>query len=145
MKKLVLLRHGDSPFNVSDFTRDLSEAGVSEAKQAARKIKNENINLDLIIHSEALRTTRTANIVGEELGLKSEKIIPYNELYNSTMDEIVSIIREQNDSFKVILCVGHNPGISELSGKLKGNIFVNLGTGDFEIIDLKVSSWSNVL
>lgn len=144
MKKLIALRHGNSPFAPDDFNRGLSDYGVSQAKDAAKKIDSENISIDLVLHSAALRTTKTAHVVADELSIKEDIIIPNHELYNATLDEIISVLREQDDSFNTILLVGHNPGLSELCSKLSVNKFFNLETAEFKIIDLNHSSWNSI-
>ena len=65
--KLVLLRHGESKWNLENkFTGwtdvDLTEKGESEAKNAGELIKNENINIDLVFTSVLKRAINTMNI-----------------------------------------------------------------------------------
>jgi len=65
--KLVLLRHGESKWNLENkFTGwtdvDLTEKGEAEAKNAGELIKNENINIDLVFTSVLKRAINTMNI-----------------------------------------------------------------------------------
>ena len=65
--KLVLLRHGESKWNLENkFTGwtdvNLTEKGESEAKNAGELIKNENINIDLVFTSVLKRAINTMNI-----------------------------------------------------------------------------------
>lgn len=64
--KLVLLRHGQSEWNLANrFTGwvdvDLSEKGVEEAKEAGRKIKEAGIKFDLAHTSILKRAIKTCN------------------------------------------------------------------------------------
>ena len=65
--KLVLLRHGESKWNLENkFTGwtdvDLTEKGKAEAKNAGELIKNEDINIDLVFTSVLKRAINTMNI-----------------------------------------------------------------------------------
>ena len=72
MKKLVLLRHGESTWNQENrFTGwtdvDLSERGIAEAHRAGRLLKEEGFQFDLAYTSVLKRAIRTLWIVLDEL------------------------------------------------------------------------------
>ncbi|MBN2185112.1 MAG: 2,3-diphosphoglycerate-dependent phosphoglycerate mutase [Candidatus Krumholzibacteriota bacterium] len=74
MKRLVLLRHGESLWNRDGlFTGwtdvDLSEKGISEAHAAGRLLKAEGYSFDIAFTSVLRRAIRTLWIVLEELDL----------------------------------------------------------------------------
>jgi 2,3-bisphosphoglycerate-dependent phosphoglycerate mutase len=74
MKKLILLRHGESVWNKKNlFTGwtdvDLSEKGVSEAADAGHLIKNEGLHFDLAFTSVLKRAIRTLWIVMDGMDL----------------------------------------------------------------------------
>ncbi len=74
MKKLVLIRHGQSVWNRENkFTGwtdvDLSEQGIREAHEAARVLKEEGYTFDLAYTSYLKRAIRTLWIVLDELDL----------------------------------------------------------------------------
>jgi len=80
MKKLVLLRHGESVWNKENrFTGwtnvDLSEKGVEEAKKAGETLKKEGYTFDVAFTSVLVRATRTLDIVLQEMGLTTIPII----------------------------------------------------------------------
>src|SRR3990167_9360821 len=73
MIKLVLLRHGESIWNMENrFTGwtdvDLSEKGILEAKNAGRLLKDAGFVFDLSFTSLLKRAIRTLDIVLEEMG-----------------------------------------------------------------------------
>ena len=73
--KLVLLRHGESKWNLENkFTgwKDvpLTEKGVEEAINAGRLIKQNNIIFDKIFSSVLQRANKTAEIAIKEAGMK---------------------------------------------------------------------------
>jgi 2,3-bisphosphoglycerate-dependent phosphoglycerate mutase len=74
MIKLVLLRHGQSTWNLSNrFTGwtdvDLSETGVAEAHQAGQILKDEGYDFDLALTSVLKRAIRTLWITMDEMDL----------------------------------------------------------------------------
>ena len=78
MPKLILLRHGQSEWNLQNrFTGwvdvDLSEKGEEEAKKAGRLL--EGMNIDVLFTSVLKRAIRTAEIALDEMGVKDIKII----------------------------------------------------------------------
>ncbi len=74
MKKLVLLRHGESIWNKENkFTGwtdvDLSERGIEEAKKAGKVLKEQEFNFELAYTSYLKRAIKTLWIVLEEMDL----------------------------------------------------------------------------
>jgi len=72
MSYLILVRHGQSEWNLENrFTGwvdvDLSEKGKSEAKKSAELINKENLIIDLYFSSVQLRAKNTLKIIQEEL------------------------------------------------------------------------------
>ena len=68
MKKLTVIRHGESAWNLENrFTGwtdvDLSEKGVSEAKEAGRLLKAEGYDFDICFTSYLKRAIHTLNLV----------------------------------------------------------------------------------
>lgn len=74
MRKLVLLRHGQSLWNLeSKFTGwtdvDLSDQGMREAHQSGRLLKSEGYTFDVAYTSLLKRAIRTLWIVLDEMDL----------------------------------------------------------------------------
>lgn len=78
MLKLVLVRHGQSMWNLENrFTGwtdvELSEQGIQEAKDAGKALKEKGFEFDIAYTSVLKRANDTLNYILEELG---EKDIP---------------------------------------------------------------------
>jgi 2,3-bisphosphoglycerate-dependent phosphoglycerate mutase len=74
MKKLVLIRHGESVWNKENrFTGwtdvDLSERGFNEAHEAGKILKEKGFNFSLAYTSYLQRAIKTLNIILEEMDL----------------------------------------------------------------------------
>jgi 2,3-bisphosphoglycerate-dependent phosphoglycerate mutase len=72
MKKLVLVRHGESVWNKENrFTGwtdvDLSERGVAEAKDAGKVLKENGFAFDIAYTSYLKRANKTLNLILEEM------------------------------------------------------------------------------
>ena len=85
--KLVLLRHGESKWNLENkFTgwKDvaLTEKGEKEVKATAKSLKDKHI--DYIVYSPLQRTKETAQLIADELGVPKEKLIHEERLREVT-------------------------------------------------------------
>ena len=74
MAKLILIRHGQSVWNLKNvFTGwtnvELSENGVEEAKRAGQALKNANISFDVAFTSLLKRAVHTFNLVAQTCDL----------------------------------------------------------------------------
>jgi 2,3-bisphosphoglycerate-dependent phosphoglycerate mutase len=77
---LVLVRHGQSEWNLKNlFTGwrdvDLTEQGVSEAREAGRKLKAQGLTFDVAYTSALKRAQRTLGLVLEEMGQSSIPVV----------------------------------------------------------------------
>lgn len=80
MKTLVLLRHGESVWNLENrFTGwtdvDLSEKGVAEAKSAGQILKHEGYAFNMAFTSVLLRANRTLQLALSELSKTDIQVI----------------------------------------------------------------------
>lgn len=77
--KLVLLRHGESQWNLENrFTGwtdvDLTPTGIEEAKFAANQLIKENIKISSVYTSTLLRAIHTSNIVCKKISFPIEDV-----------------------------------------------------------------------
>ena len=91
MNKLILLRHGQSQWNLENrFTGwknvDLTQKGVEEAILAGKLMKEKNIKIDLVFSSNLKRANETAKLAISQMSLKN--------LYDK--DKNLIIIKDQS-------------------------------------------------
>jgi 2,3-bisphosphoglycerate-dependent phosphoglycerate mutase len=77
---LVLVRHGQSEWNLQNlFTGwrdvDLTEKGVTEARNAGRKLKALGVTFDIAYTSDLKRAQNTLSLILEEMGQSSLQVI----------------------------------------------------------------------
>ena len=91
MNKLILLRHGQSQWNLENkFTGwknvPLTEKGEMEAKKAGELIKKNNIHIDFIFSSVLERANKTAEIAIKEANLQN--LINNNKLIMTKHEDL---------------------------------------------------------
>ena len=137
MKSLTLLRHAkserDSP-DGSDFARSLNHRGRADAARMGEEMRKLGLRYDLVLASPAQRVVETLDGVGGLAPRFDERI------YNASTAELVSIVRETDDSIDRLMMVGHNPGFERLAGQLTHSA-IDFPTGALVEIDLPIDQW----
>ena len=147
MKTLILMRHAkavNADGLQSDFDRNLNERGKEDAAEMGKRLVGKKIIPDLVICSAAKRTFKTAKIVAEQLQYSEHRIQKEFELYNCTVDEAISVIRNISDENKTVILVAHNPAITSLAGYLTNGLIEGLPTAGQACIQFKGISWKQV-
>lgn len=115
--RLYLVRHGDAVSEHVDFTRPLSQKGVEEVAKSAQYLKDQDVQLALVLQSQKLRAKQTARIIHEALQtpcpIKTEKHLNPND----PLDQILVLIKDLKDD---TLIVGHLPFLDRLLSELVG-------------------------
>ena len=80
MSKLILVRHGQSIWNLENrftgwYDVELSENGILEAQKAGELLKAENINIDHAYTSYLKRADNTLKIILKNMSLKNMNIV----------------------------------------------------------------------
>jgi len=96
---LVLLRHGQSEWNLKNlFTGwrdvDLTEAGVAEARTAGERLKAQKIKFDVAFTSSLKRAQRTLDLVLEEMGQGGIPIIRDQALNERDYGQLVGLNKD---------------------------------------------------
>lgn len=91
---IYLTRHGETNYNIEKRymgSQDipLNENGLAQARELARRLKSEPI--DIIVASPLMRAKKTAEIVGEELGLP---VVIYPEFKERNMGVYEHLTKE---------------------------------------------------
>ena len=114
-RELILIRHTKSSWSnlsVSDFDRPLKNDRVDDAKNMAKKLKELQLQPGLIICSPALRTRQTAEYFCDILKYDNCKIQFEKSIYESTVEEILAVIRATDANVKTLVIIAHNPSIT---------------------------------
>ncbi|MCD6398224.1 MAG: histidine phosphatase family protein, partial [Spirochaetaceae bacterium] len=136
MKKTLLLRHGSAASrtgNMTDFDRPLDKTGKTQISNISNQLREKRQLPDHIISSAAVRALSSAKIIQNK-----ESIITISEtkiLYSADIFEYIDILGSQNNSFKSIMLVAHNPTISGFISKITGK-HIGMGTGNLCILEI---------
>ena len=146
MKTLFLLRHAKSSWkdsSLADIDRPLNARGLRAAELLGDYVKKQKLSFDLVLSSPALRTRETIEIVLKTANLQTD--LRYDQrIYEASPAALIDVITQIEEGQRTVVLVGHNPGIERLIEILTSAI-VQVSTGTFARIDLKVSQWSKVL
>ncbi|MDH6252286.1 phosphohistidine phosphatase [Chryseobacterium sp. H1D6B] len=140
MKKLILVRHAKSdwPEETDDFDRPLADKGLQDAMNMSRFMKNNNISIDYLVSSPAVRALNTCKVFNQTYRLN---FITSEKLYNPSENNFQSVIYDLDDSLDSVAFFSHNNGISNFANSISDDIFhfPTCGVAGFEI---DCNSWS---
>lgn len=145
MKRLTLIRHAKSSWgdkNYNDFDRPLKEQGRKDAESIAINVLKEFTAPDAIFVSKAVRTTETVKILLENLSFPKEILHFREDLYTFEWHNLLTFIRNIDNSLESVFLVGHNPALTELINYLSfEKKLLNLPTSGVCSLILEIDSW----
>ncbi len=136
--QLILMRHGHATFEASsDYLRPLTEAGRAAVAQTAAQLRQWLASKPAtILTSDTLRTRQSAEIVAETCAIPPDNILSDPELYGATpglwLKKIPQVLRQTGRD--VLICMGHNPAMSQLMSILTGET-THMRAGSAALID----------
>lgn len=144
MKKLILVRHAKSGWDIpdlTDFERPLNARGEETAPQMASRLLNKDIVPQYIISSPAERAKATASIFAGTFNLAEPE---YNmAIYEASYITLLSVVNKLPDEYNDIAMFGHNPGISELAYYLSDKMY-DMPTCAVVVIHFDAVSWQMI-
>ena len=147
MKRVVIVRHAKAvPYGYDDdFTRDLTDRGVSDAQRIGSELKTMGISPDSMISSPANRAIQTALTFAENLGFNKKEIVEIEDIYNGlTTSEFLGLIKELPETAKTAFFFGHNPSFYYFANNLLESFYDDMPTCSTVAIDFNVDSWKKV-
>jgi phosphohistidine phosphatase len=147
MKKLFIIRHAKSSWDSkvrSDFDRPLNKRGLRDAPMMGKILKKAKIIPDLILASSAKRAKKTAIFISNEIGYKENDIVFDEDLYLSSVDELVDIISEVDSDINTLFIVAHNPGVTNFVNSFCKEKISNLPTTGIFSMEFDISSWKSI-
>ena len=120
-KVLYILRHAQSAgtqAGSTDKDRSLTAVGKESALRLGLMLNKDEIGIDLIVTSTAVRAIETARLVNESLKLPPIKVKQESDLYVAFPSTLWEIVMSLPSDAHRVLVVGHNPVLSEFAGAL---------------------------
>ena len=72
-------------------------------------LQDQEVNVDLIISSTALRALDTARIIAHGIGYNEDDIRVSNQVYRASADQLYDQFFDLSDNINSLMMVGHNP------------------------------------
>ena len=145
MKTLLLLRHAKAENAAAgslDVNRALNERGKKEAQAIGTYIRRQNLSVELVLCSPAVRARETAELVLAAAEVTAN--VRYDQgIYEASPHQLLEVISEVEEDQSAVLLVGHNPGMEDLLRALTGT-GEPMSTGTLAKINLKLDEWSRV-
>jgi len=142
---LTLLRHAKSSWgdsDVHDFERPLNDRGFKSAPKMAKRFARSSFTIDAIISSPAKRAITTAEIFAKEIAFQD--IVQNIEIYNASIDALLTLVGSLDDHFNSVMLVGHNPGFTNLCNYLSNARIDNMPTCSIAHIKFESDSWKSI-
>jgi phosphohistidine phosphatase len=143
MKKLLLIRHAKAEKDtaVKDIDRPLKYTGIQDARFMADRLKDNSIIPQYIVTSPSLRTTTTAEIFADQLGLPDPVID--RSVYEASQNTLLDVINKLPNKYDFVALVGHNPGIAYILQYLTGQL-KDVHTSTVAVIEFDTKDWAHV-
>ncbi len=153
MRRLFLIRHAKAEPSVGrdDYERALTDRGRDDARRVAEALASRDLLPDVLIHSGALRTKQTAEILASEWPRRVQ-LQEELALYDATQGALLARARALSDAHPSVGFVGHNPGVGEFAVSLAGSgafpdlrrMAAKFPTGAVAALDFSVNSWDDI-
>ena len=153
MLRLMLLRHAKSNSipGVADLQRPLAERGYREAELVGQYLVAQQLKPELAIVSSATRTQQTWTHLSAAFDTPVRKITEAR-IYEASVDNIVHVIRNIEAGPRVVLVIGHNPGLflttQYLAGEgdedALGRLELGFPPASLTVMDFDVDAWELV-
>ena len=143
-KKLVIMRHGKAErLNLGgDHSRALTSRGHRNATEMGGVIADMIGVPDAIIASDAVRARETAEDVARAVGFDGAVSLE-STIYAASLEQLVRIIRQIDDSHLSVVIVGHNPEFEELIQWLAEteSAYEHLPTSGLALAEIETTTW----
>ena len=145
MKNLLLMRHAKSSWkNVSipDHQRPLNKRGKGDAPRMGKHLQSQDIPLDAILCSTALRARETANGFLKEYTFEGE-VLYVDDLYQADPATIMAVLRLLPEQVETAMVIGHNPGLDDFL-ELVCDEYEHMPTACIAYVTFHIDQWVNL-
>ena len=118
MKMLILVRHAKSSWDdttLPDRDRPLQARGERDVAKMGQRLARRHVRPALIMSSPAVRALATAKGIAKSLDYEHNAIVVNDRLYAATVDGLIAVIEDLDDTLECVMLIGHNPGFTDLA------------------------------
>ncbi|MBF0179557.1 MAG: histidine phosphatase family protein [Magnetococcales bacterium] len=116
-RQLIIMRHAKSAWDtdaLSDFDRPLAKRGMQDAPRMGQWLQDNDLIPDFIVASPAQRAKETILAVCKVLEIKKKAVQWDGRIYGAGTEELLEVLGEVPKGTKIVMIVGHNPGLEML-------------------------------
>jgi phosphohistidine phosphatase len=116
-RRLLIMRHAKSDWGTPaepDFDRPLAKRGQRDAPRMGEWLRAQGLVPDLVLASPARRARETASKVCKVLDIAKQAIQWEPRIYDATRADLIEVLADCPADRRLVLLVGHNPGLEEL-------------------------------
>jgi phosphohistidine phosphatase len=147
MKTVILVRHAKSSWKrpeLSDLERPLNKRGQRDAPMMGQRLAARGVQPELLITSPATRARLTAAAIAAALGYDESALRVDERIYHGGAHDILTLVRELDDTLQRVMIFGHNPDLTELANSFDRGAIDNVPTCGVVELDFDVELWSEI-
>ncbi|WP_017729827.1 SixA phosphatase family protein [Nafulsella turpanensis] len=146
-KELFFIRHSlarEAFRGQADNERELSESGSIRAMQLASFLHEKGVKPDALLSSAAVRARTTAELLAEKILGPGKEVVFHDDLYESSVRLMLSLINQLEEKWKQVVIIGHNPVLPYTVEYLTGNIVETLEAGGVLRLTTEADKWAEI-
>ena len=154
MRTLLLMRHAKSSWDrtdLADVDRPLAPRGRKAAPLIARQVRDRQLIPDLVLCSHAERVGETWQLMAPVLG-GAVACRTLRSLYLATPSRLLEALRRVADEVRILMLIGHNPGLGALAASLAGTgpdkalrrLQAKFPTGGLAVLTFAIERWAEL-
>lgn len=148
MKELIFVRHAKSDWGsefLQDIDRPLSERGYRDAYFLSEWYHKNKTSPRLILSSTAIRAMSTALMFARAMEFNMDHFKLEKRIYEISLARLISLIKEQNNTYESIMLFGHNPAFTDVCNELSDDLFFdNVPTCAIASFKFEIQNWSEI-
>ena len=144
-KKLIIVRHSKSSWkdlSLDDFNRPLNKRGKEDGPIISNYLSKKTNFIDFLHSSSSVRTFETSKFFTERI--KFGKVKYDDNLYHSSSESILNLIKNYSNKYSSVMLIAHNPGLTHLINQITNISLDNLPTTGLAEIHFSCNKWNEI-
>lgn len=147
MKTLYLMRHAKSSWKhaeLNDLDRPLLEKGLKRTRLIIEYLQKNNVQIDLIITSHAVRALETAHIIAHAFNVDESNLRIEKGVYMADASSLIDQFFDLPPGISHVMMVGHNPSITSFANTFLDEKIEYLPTSGLVAISFDTDKWEEL-
>jgi phosphohistidine phosphatase len=143
MKQLILMRHAKakSKFEGIDFDRPLTKSGIDSIEALSLIFKRFLIPNPLFFVSNSIRTRETFFYLHQQFKKEEVEVSFENSLYHASFEELLSFIKQIENTNEQVVLIAHNPGLNQLASVCLNNEMIQFPPSSYLVLEAPIEHW----